>query len=273
MGRVDVDKAATTGCSAEWTRQNPVVRLTHLLRGRQQRATYSWNGVRWSPATVLEGAARGGLTSVWCPSSSFCMAVDTGGDDLTFDGATWSSSTHFDSTTLRSDQAGGGPSSVSCPSARSCTVVDSDGYALRWNGTSWLTPIDITPAGLGAISCPTVNWCVAVNTNSYTSIWNGRTWSEPRFVDPQSMTLSQRASTTPVSWGQGDFGMLSMSCASRTLCVAIDDAGYAVSFDGTSWSTPVRFGPGLNNRDTVTCTAPRFCVITSNGGQAIIGRG
>jgi hypothetical protein len=55
--------------------------------------------------------------------------------------------------------------------------------------------------------------------------------------------------------------------------VAIDDAGYAVSFDGTSWSSPASYGPGLNNEDVVSCAAPRFCVATSNEGQVIIGRG
>jgi hypothetical protein len=87
------------------------------------------------------------------------------------------------------------------------------------------------------------------------------------------MAISQRASTTPVSWGQGDFGLLSVSCAGRTFCVAIDDAGYAVSFNGTSWSPPVPIGPGLDNQDMVTCSAPGFCVATGNGGEVTIGRG
>jgi hypothetical protein len=240
-------------------------------------AAYRWNGVGWSQATVLEGAVAQSnptyFTSVSCPSSSFCMAVDAGGNDVFFDGETWSAPAHFDNTSGGANQAGGGPSSVSCPSAKSCMVVDTDGYALRWNGASWLTPVDITPPSLVSVSCPTPRWCVAINQNSYASTWNGRGWSGPRFVDPQSMHLSQKASTTPVSWGQGDFGLLSVSCASRTFCAAIDDAGYMVIFDGRSWSTPVSFGPGLENGDMVTCTSPRFCLVASTAGNAIIGRG
>jgi hypothetical protein len=237
-------------------------------------AAYTWDGRRWSSATSLVDASATGttdVTSVSCPSSSFCMAVDTAGDAFVFNGHRWSAPVHFDSTPSNGDTSG--PSSVSCSSPTSCMVVDGDGYALRWNGSAWVTPVDVTPPLLHAVSCSAENWCLAMDSNSYASTWNGRTWTGPRFVDPESMAVSQKASTTPVSWGQGDFGLLSVSCASRTFCVAIDDAGYAVSFNGTSWSPPVSIGPGLENQDMVACAAPELCVATSNGGEVTIGRG
>jgi hypothetical protein len=238
-------------------------------------AAYTWNGEHWSSAMLLAGALASTttieVTSVSCPSSSFCMAVDNAGDDFLFDGHRWSAPVHFDSTPSNGDTSG--PSSVSCSSPTSCMVVDADGFALQWRGNSWVPPVDATPPPLDAVSCPSRNWCLAMNSDSYASTWNGRTWTGPRFVDPDSMAISQRPSTTPVSWGEGDFGLLSVSCASRTFCVAIDDAGYAVSFDGTSWSSPISIGPGLDNRDMIACSAPRFCVVTSNEGRVIIGRG
>jgi hypothetical protein len=233
-------------------------------------AAYRWNGVSWSSSSLLEGAfARNDpteVTSVACPTPSFCMAVDSAGDDFTFNGQKWSAPAHFDDTPSPTSSAFG-PSSVSCASPISCMVVDSDGYALRWNGTAWLVPVDVTPPTLVSVSCPASNWCLTMNQSSYASIWNGQGWSGPQFVDPESMQISQRAgSTTGASWGQGDFGLLSASCASRTFCVAIDDSGYAVSFDGTSWSSPAPFGPGFDNNDIVSCAAPRFCVATTDEG-------
>jgi hypothetical protein len=239
-------------------------------------AAYRWNGKRWSSAVFLEGAfALHGqetqVTAVSRASADFCMAVDSAGDDFTFDGQKWSGSEHFDSTTLGPDEVSV-PTSVSCPSATSCMVGDADGYALRWNGTSWLAPEDILPPSMSAISCPTPSWCMAMDHNSYTSVWNGREWSGPEFVDPESMHISQGAGSTPVSWSQGDFGLLSVSCASRNFCVAVDDAGYALSFDGTSWSSPVSIGRGLDNLETVTCAPPRLCVVNINEGQVVIER-
>jgi hypothetical protein len=157
-------------------------------------------------------------------------------------------------------------------------VADSDGFALQWNGTSWLTPEDVVPSSAHSVSCPTPSWCLVMDQTSYAAIWNGHGWSGPEFTDPEAMALTQhsssitgQASTTPVSWGQGDPGLVSVSCAIRTFCVAIDYFGYAVTFNGKTWSSPALIGPA-QEEDRITCAVPRFCVVTFNG-QVTIGRG
>lgn len=48
----------------------------------RDRAAFLWDGQSWSAPMLIDqtGGLAGGLTSVSCPSATFCMAVDTGGN-------------------------------------------------------------------------------------------------------------------------------------------------------------------------------------------------
>ena len=65
------------------------------------------------------------LSSVSCPSPSFCAAVDYEGNALTYDGTSWSVPSQVD--------PGGGLDSVTCPSPSFCAAVDYFGYALSFS--------------------------------------------------------------------------------------------------------------------------------------------
>ena len=78
-------------------------------------------GPSWSQPALID-ANGGGLTSVSCPSSSFCVAVG-GGDALTWNGTSWSQPVPIDPN-------GYGHTSVSCPSSSFCVAVDSNGNAV-----------------------------------------------------------------------------------------------------------------------------------------------
>jgi len=66
----------------------------------------------------------------------------------------------------------------------------------------------------------------------------------------------------------------SVSCATSTNCVAVEAAGDAVYFDGSSWSTPQPFdvngGGQSDDPNGVTCASTEFCVAVDGTGQALV---
>ena len=74
----------------------------------------------------------GGLDSVSCPAATFCAAVDTNGNVVTYNGSTWNAPQHLDTTAAQSSAA---PTptqlnSVSCPTQSFCVAVDEHGDAV-----------------------------------------------------------------------------------------------------------------------------------------------
>ena len=93
-----------------------------------------------------------------CSSATFCVADDTRGNVLTYDGTSWSSANISDGSNILD--------AVSCPSSSFCAAVDADGKVLLDTGTSWAsaTSIDATRT-ISSVSCPTASFCVAVDTS------------------------------------------------------------------------------------------------------------
>jgi hypothetical protein len=82
----------------------------------------------WSQPSSID-ASGGGLNAVSCPSSSFCVAVDSNANALTFNGCKWSQSSSIDAK-------GGGLNAVSCPSSSFCVAVDGNGNAVVGHATT-----------------------------------------------------------------------------------------------------------------------------------------
>ena|SRR5487761_1306374 len=60
-----------------------------------------------------------------CASPTFCVAVDAGGNAVTYDGSGWSPPAPI-------DLDGGGLNGVSCPTVSFCMAVDDAGSALSY---------------------------------------------------------------------------------------------------------------------------------------------
>jgi len=82
---------------------------------------FSYNGTSWSGADSIDtNDANGtGLSSVSCPSATFCATVDAIGNVLTFNGSSWSAPQSIDGDTQLN--------SISCPSSTFCVAVDANG--------------------------------------------------------------------------------------------------------------------------------------------------
>jgi RHS repeat-associated protein len=208
-------------------------------------ATYLYNGngleaaatdaATWSVSSV---DGTNALTSVSCPSSIFCAAVDRSGNAVLYNGSTWSVSSVDGTNAL---------TSVSCPSSTFCAAVDNAGNAVLYNGSTWsVASVDGTNA-LTSLSCPSSTFCAAVDGTGNAVLYSGSTWS-----------VSSVDGTNPLT---------SISCSSSTFCAAVDGSGNAVLDDGSTWSaTSV---DGTNVLSAVSCTASSFCMAADTSGNAI----
>jgi hypothetical protein len=241
----------------------------------------------WSAPDPIEIA--GALDSVSCPSTSFCMAVDTSGYAFTYNGSAWSAPVNIFSDELFS---------VSCPSASFCVAV-GHGKALTYNGTSWSAPVTIDTSGgegdFESVSCLSSSFCAAVGRfygasgNSYgdTATYNGTSWSAVHIsgtVNLYSVSCSSTSFCAAVgdtenyagnaytyngkSWSapanimnNGPLQYLdSVSCPSTSFCMAVDSSGTASTYNGSSWSAPVKTGDGYTYLYSVSCVSASFCI-------------
>lgn len=102
------------------------------------------------------------------------------------------------------------------------------------------------------------------NTSSYLHV----------IVDVAGFYLGRQA---PVSFGPSEnpdpgHGMVtSLSCASASSCVAVEQSGYALVYDGSQWSPARRVLTAATVLNSVSCATPTFCVAvgaTASGGVA-----
>jgi hypothetical protein len=158
----------------------------------------------------------------------------------------------------------GGLSAVSCPSSKLCVAVDQSGYLLTTtnptgSGKPWKAPVRIDSAANGpltGISCPTVRLCVAVDAsgNVITSTrptGGARAWSHPAHVDPTNAP------------GGGPAGLVGISCASPSMCVAVDGgtpgnvvSSTAPTHGATAWKLTA-VGGVLTN---ISCPTTTLCI-------------
>lgn len=200
----------------------------------------------WSAPTLID---PNGGSSLSCPSSDFCAAVDAEGDITTWNGSSWSTPQSVDAVTALS---------VSCVSASFCLVTDNAGDVLTWNGAEWSAAQTIDPgAGLGSVSCASNTFCAAIDlSHGDALIWNGASWSTYSNVDPYPDDSSLLAS---------------ISCATPSFCEVVDGMGYAEAWNGTSWSTPQIIDSG--GSDGLSCVSSSFCVAVDTEGDALTWNG
>ncbi len=192
---------------------------------------FRWNGATWT--TAVESAAvdvDNQTTRVSCGTTTFCAAIDEGGEVATFDGTSWSAPEPL--------SAPFGLKAVDCVSSTFCVVGDYTGRFWRYDGVSWGSP-DLVDNGqlIRAIACPSTTFCVAISSGGNALAFDGSTW-----------TVTHVATD-----------LYSVTCPTSGSCRAIDSDFKVHEFDGSSWSGPITVADGLTS---VTCTTPTWCVGT-----------
>ncbi len=232
-------RVVDTRCSAS---PKPTYCTSESIPGQNAALAPLVSGFAWSAPAFVDSAA--GITSVSCPTASFCMAVDADGNALSFDGSSWSAPVSVD--------PGGNLNAVSCPTASFCMALDQGGDALEYNGTSWSSPSAIDPnRSFTSVSCPTASFCMAVAYGDALS-FDGSTWSAPVSVDTN-----------------GDLS--AVSCPSASFCVALDYSGYALDYEGSSWGGfhLVDASGSSAGLTSVSCPSASACTAVDGVGNAL----
>ena len=202
----------------------------------------TYNGQAWTTPTPVTGAS--GFAGVSCASAAFCAATTLEGDLFTYSGGHWS----------KPESTGDTLDGVSCASASFCVAVgySESGYVFTFNGTSWAPGVEVDPGHkLHSISCTSLGFCIAgAATNAF--IYKGTEWSIAEGVDPNN---------------KSGYGLASLSCGSPSLCVAVDNAGNVVTYDGSGWLPPQAVDPGVELA-SASCSTSDSCAVVA--GEDVI---
>ena len=133
-----------------------------------------------------------------CPSTTFCVAVDTAGNAYTYNGATWSPADPIDTTNGQFD--GASLDSVSCPSSSFCAAMDGFENVLMFNGTTWTAPQQLeTGASLHpGVACASSSFCAAVDGGGNAFIYGTATAPPPPATVPAPV-LGQSVDASPIA--------------------------------------------------------------------------
>jgi hypothetical protein len=171
--------------------------------------------------------------------------------------------------------ADGRVTAVSCAKGGFCVAIDgSHGAAAVLSGSHWSTPTTIDSAKVTGVSCATARLCEAVDSRGDAVEWNGLSWSQPTAIDTirAAKTADQLGANDIVLDAQVSPSLTAVSC-SQGFCVAVDNQGQEVTWDGTSWGTPQPIEPTAVAFTAISCTFEPSCTAVDANGDAVYGSG
>jgi hypothetical protein len=154
---------------------------------------------------------------------------------------------------------------VSCSSGDFCVVTGashSGSFASIYR-TKWGRRVSLDRgSAVHTVSCASNAFCVAAGARlaggqadgGGTAVtYRGHFWSRPRAI------------------GSAPTGPTSVSCPSNRFCAAVDAAGNALIYNGTSWSPPTPVDPHHAQGRTlrVSCPSSSFCMAIDSSGYAV----
>ncbi|MCL4313270.1 MAG: hypothetical protein M1131_03925, partial [Actinobacteria bacterium] len=215
-------------------------------------STSSTPSLTWTVAKLYTSS----ITSVSCPTTSFCAAGNIAGDivystDPTGGASAWSVVDVDGSNSINA---------ISCPTASFCLAVDSVGnivYSTDPTGgaSAWsVVNVDGSTA-IDGVSCPNTSLCLAGDSA-------GNLLSS---TDPTGGASAW--SSTSVAASGGSFGQL--ACLGNSTCVAL--ATNATIIATSNWRDPsnwISYYANISNLTSLSCpVGSGFCVASGyNGG-------
>jgi hypothetical protein len=225
----------------------------------------------WQVRGVIDAS---GLTGLSCPSVSLCVGIDGVGNVLV------SGNPSRGPSAWRKEPVdqGGALVGVSCPSVELCVAVDDAGDVvtsqdLQGGRGAWtVTRVD-SAGGTAAVSCSSASLCVAVDRAGdaivSTNPSGGPAAWAVNHIDNQLYYECFHYGTPPCQPA-----LVGVSCPSVSLCVAVDDAGFALgSTEPTSAGPWASFGDWGGDYFGVSCASALLCVGTCPLGVDLGGGG
>ena len=161
--------------------------------------------------------------------------VDNTGHTYTLQNGTWLTPQSFGTTVgfghgrHRVSLYQAGRVGVSCPTATSCTAVVGT-TVLDWNGPVWSAEAApwataLAPgAAVPGHRLPDPTLCAIVNGDDIVVRDAGKAWTPRQVLDPGRQ-------------------LDAISCPTRPFCIAADDQGAVMPWNGTSWTGPTQVVP------------------------------
>ncbi len=155
------DSQGAVGCSAPTSCVTTVGNMAEI-----------YNGASWSGGTQVRPAdTLSTISTMSCPTTTFCTLAGSGGDISSWNGKSWSFATldSFNFPPPGSLAFFGGR--VSCSDATFCMDVESDGNTAAWDGQSWIIfsgldkPNALETNLLTDVSCTSTSFCMATTGN------------------------------------------------------------------------------------------------------------
>jgi len=193
---------------------------------------------------TIDGHAH--LSSVSCPTSTWCMAGAYGGSVVTYNAGAWGPPTKV-FTGLAKDVDG-----LSCPTTTFCMAISYIGGYSIFSGGKWSKPV-ASPSGWG-VSCPTTSFCL-VEEGGFGNIeaWDKGSWS-----------LSFDTEDDP----SGAMGQTSgpLSCVPGTAndCAYVDNSDYYTAYTG-SWPALNVIPASAGAAGEVSCSEEPMAAVFENG--------
>lgn len=227
----------------------------------------------WQKAGHIDARA---LSEVSCPSLALCVAVDNAGNIFT----TAHPGARASGWAVAHVDGGNRVAGVSCPSASLCMAVDTAGNVVSStdpaSGPGAWTVVHVDDAtntaaqisGLTGVSCPSVSLCVAVDAvgnvvTSTTPTGGASAWTVTYVDNGIDYECYHYGGSGPMCQPV----LVGVSCASGSLCVAIDTAGNVISSSNptggkSAWSgaSPYSSVPGAYSFNGVACPSVSLCV-------------
>lgn len=224
---------------------------------------------------VAAALAAAALAVFAVPQSAGAASTTTTTSTTTTSSATAPAVKWNHSLAIENPTTGGGFDAVSCAvntvtkplGGQLCVAADQTGH-IWWSTHPWkshlfwkrVTIDTVKHAALMGISCPTTTFCAVVDNQgdviySKDPTGGAKFWSKPVKAD------------TTQAVGGGNAGFAGISCASSSLCVAVDNAsGVVTSTDPTGPASAWKLaalpnGPVLTS---VTCASLTRCVLGGN---------
>ncbi|MHB1518316.1 MAG: hypothetical protein ACYCVN_04250 [Acidimicrobiales bacterium] len=143
---------------------------------------------------------------------------------------------------------------VGCAPNGYCAAIDAEGNAFSYDG-QWQGTIGAWGSA-SSISCVSATFCMAASGGI--ARWDGVRWTKP---DPFGATSS----------------FTGVSCPSASFCTAVDETGYALQWNGQTFSAPVPIEPASNPStgalgpapSGVSCPTASFCAAVDDHGAAL----
>jgi hypothetical protein len=222
--------------------------------GNAPTASSAFNG--WTLPVNID-ANGGGLTWISCPTATFCAAVDSVGNVLTYDGNIWSQPNPV-------DPGGGGLYSVSCPTPSFCVAGDARGDVVTYDGAVWTAPQNVASVGfeVHSIDCQSPTFCVAVTFDGSQAVfYDGQSWRQFQgFSDPTTKSDAG-------AW------VVAVDCSTASDCIEVDGAGNVNHYSAGAWSQPQAIDSGGGGLDAVSCPTSSFCATLDFAGAALLYSG